>query len=111
MHNTQEVECADDDIHLAEQVDWLAVEAGVYSTQADGAAGHQIHAATFLTNGSAAAPHYEPATYVVPISHADTEPRVLHVNCGDVSCQALLSFCCASTVFLRQCLSLPSVCP
>eukprot|EP01052_Picozoa_sp_SAG31_P004076 SAG31_NODE_165_length_21701_cov_9.786409_8_plen_1494_part_00 len=83
----QEVECADDDMHAPEAVDWLVIESGAYSTSVEDAGSGtstRLQAGVFLTNGTGTAAHYEPATHVVHLTYADTAPQTVHVNCGDV---------------------------
>ena len=79
----QEMECADDDIHLAEQLDYLVVEAGAWeSWESANGYGNQVYAGTYQTDGSAAAPIYEPVTYDIDLTAVN--PPTLYVNAGDI---------------------------
>merc|ERR1711871_250051 len=82
----QEMDCADDDIHLVERVDYLVIEAGAWeSWESD-----RIFASVFQSDGTGAAPTYTPVSHDVDLTV--TNPNTLYVNAGDV-----LNFAAPST--------------
>lgn len=74
----QEMNCADDDIHSSESVDYLVIEAGWWESWE----GDRIFASVFQTDGAGDAPTYTPVIHDLDLTVFN--PDTLYVNAGDI---------------------------
>lgn len=72
----QEMDCADDDIHLVERVDYLVIEAGSWEARES----DRIFASVFQSDGAGAAPTYTPVIHDVDLTVVS--PSTLYVSAG-----------------------------